>query len=154
MTAQPELAVVGEASVGLRVVRRKKLKLIERAGMSRMIPYVIGVVIAITAVVFAVLLEQVVLAQSAFKLAELRADVKAAETLHEELLLEAAKMESPDRIERFARINLGMTDPTSVEYIVAEVDTRSTRETSRSGAARMTVPAGLASGAPAEEGGP
>ena len=153
MSARPELAVVGEGAVALEVVRRKKLKLIERAGMSRAIPYVIGGAIAIVAVVFAVLLEQVVLGQSAFKLAELRKSLIAAEAQHEELLLEAAKMESPDRIERFARLQLGMTDPVSVEYIVADINTtRAQRTTTRSGEARLTVPAGLASGAAGEGG--
>jgi cell division protein FtsL len=152
VSAHPELAVVGEAPAGLRVVRRKKLKLIERVGMSRMIPYVIGGAIAITAVVFAVLLAQVTLAQSAFKLAELRKELLAAETKHEELLLEAAKMESPDRIEAIARNQLGMISPSSVEYIVADITTKTPTKRSRSGAARMTVPAGLASGADGDGG--
>lgn len=152
MTARPELAVIGEEAVALRVVRRKKLKLIERVGMSAAIPYVIGGVIAIVAVVFAVLLEQVVLGQSAFKLAELRKELVAAEAEHEELLLEVAKMESPDRIERYARINLGMTDPAAVEYIVADLGKEAEEESARSGRARLTVPAGLASGAAGEGG--
>jgi cell division protein FtsB len=153
MNARPELAVVGESPVALEIVRRKKLKLIERAGMSRAIPYVIGGAIAIVAVVFAVLLEQVVLGQSAFKLAELRQGLIAAEAEHEELLLEAAKMESPDRIEQYARLNLGMTDPVSVEYIVADITTtKAQRTTTRSGEARLTVPAGLASGSAGEGG--
>jgi cell division protein FtsB len=152
VSARPELAVVGEASVGLRIIRRKKLNLIERVGMSRMIPYIIGAAIAITAVVFAVLLEQVVLAQSAFKLAELRAEVRTAEATHEELLLWAAKMESPERIESIARNRLGMVSPSSVEYIVADITTKTPRTRSRSGTARMTVPGGLASGSAGDGG--
>jgi cell division protein FtsB len=134
------LAVAGEARAGLRVIRRKKLKLIERVGVSRMIPYVIGGAIALAAVVFA------------FKLAELRKDLVAAETQHEELLLQAAKMESPDRIESIARNQLGMIDPNSVEYIVADVSTKSPHTRSRSGTARMTVPRGVASGATGDGG--
>lgn len=145
MSARPQLAVA-EAPSGLRIIRRKRLNLIERVGMSRMIPYIIAGAIVTTALVFAVLLAQVVLAQSAFKLAELRKDVVAAETKHEELLLEVAKMESPDRIEAIARNQLGMTSPHSVEYIVADITTKSQKTRSRSGAARMTVPGGLASG--------
>ena len=152
MTAPAQLAVVGEDAVAVRVVRRKKLKLIERAGLSRAIPYLIAGTIAIVAVVFAVLLEQVVLGQSAFKLAELRKQLLAAEAEHEELLLEVAKMESPDRIENYARANLGMTDPSSIEYIVADIGDGSKGRGSRSGRARLTVPGGLASGV-AEEGG-
>jgi cell division protein FtsL len=152
VSARPELAVAGEARAGLRVVRRKKLKLIERVGVSRMIPYIIGGAIALAAVVFAVLLAQVILAQSAFKLAELRKDLVAAETQHEELLLQAAKMESPDRIESIARNQLGMIDPNSVEYIVADVSTKSPHTRFRSGAARMTAPGGVASGAAGDGG--
>jgi cell division protein FtsL len=152
VSARPELAVAGEARAGLRVIRRKKLKLIERVGVSRMIPYIIGGAIALAAVVFAVLLAQVILAQSAFKLAELRKDLVAAETQHEELLLQAAKMESPDRIESIARNQLGMIDPNSVEYIVADVSTKSPHTRSRSGTARMTVPGGVASGATGDGG--
>ena len=77
------------------------------------------------AIVMGVLLEQVVLAQSAFELAKLRKDMVAAEAKHEELLLEAARMDSATRIERYARRSLGMVDPApgSVEYIVADVRT-------------------------------
>jgi cell division protein FtsL len=71
--------------------------------------------------VFGVLLEQVVLAQSAFELGRVREEVVAAETHHQELLLEATKLGSPGRIERFAREELGMVDSTEVGYIVAEV---------------------------------
>ncbi|MQA99520.1 MAG: hypothetical protein GEU78_04405 [Actinobacteria bacterium] len=152
MSARPEPAVAGEAAGGLRVVRRKKLKLIERVGVSRMIPYIVGGAIATVAVVFAVVLAQVIMAQSAFKLAELRRDLVAAEAKHEELLLEAAKMESPDRIEAIARNQLGMIDPSSVEYIVADITTGSTKTRSRPGAARMTVPGGLASGTARDDG--
>lgn len=73
------------------------------------------------ALVALVLLEQVVLAQSAFRLARVRAELARAEERHEELLLEAARLESPDRIERVARRELGMTDPQGLDYILADV---------------------------------
>jgi cell division protein FtsL len=71
--------------------------------------------------VFGVLLEQVVLAQSAFELGPIREQVLAAEADHQELLLEATKLGSPGRIERYAREELGMVDSAEVGYIVAEV---------------------------------
>jgi hypothetical protein len=79
--------------------------------------------IGVLAVVFAVLLEQVVLAQSAFKMAGIRERLVAAETRHHELLLDAAKLESSDRIERYARDVLGMVKPqqSTLNYIVADV---------------------------------
>jgi cell division protein FtsL len=71
--------------------------------------------------IFGVLLEQVVLAQSAFELGRVRQEVVAAEAHHQELLLEATKLGSPGRIERYARDRLGMVDSAKVGYIVAEV---------------------------------
>jgi cell division protein FtsL len=107
----------------LRVVRRKSRKLIVRHPSRRAAPYVIGGAILVLGIVFTVLLEQVVLAQSAFKLAEVRARLVAAETRHHELLLQTAELESTDRIERFARDQLGMvdSDPVSANYIYADI---------------------------------
>jgi cell division protein FtsL len=78
--------------------------------------------------VFGVLLEQVVLAQSAFELGRVREDVVAAETDHQELLLEATRLGSPGRIERYAREELGMVDSAEFGYIVAEVHGMGERE--------------------------
>ena len=108
----------------LRVVRKKTRGLIKRAGGRRLAPTaLIGAILA-GAIVVGVLLEQVVLAQSAFKLAKIRTEVAAAEELHQELLLEAARLESPGRIERVARQDLLMVEPTGMpEYIVADIAT-------------------------------
>lgn len=75
------------------------------------------------AAIFAVLVEQVVLAQSAFELSEIRAELAEARSLHEELLLEAAILESPGRIETYARTKLGMIDPDplTTQYVVADI---------------------------------
>jgi len=81
---------------------------------------IVGAIVAVT-LVFGVLLEQVVLAQSAFKLAHLRERLVEAEREQEELRLEAARLESPARIERYARDVLGMVDPQQVTYIVADI---------------------------------
>ena len=88
-----------------------------------MVSYGIAASIIVLAVVFAVLLEQVVLAQSAFKLKDIQDRLSAAESQHKELMLEAARLESADRIERFARDRLGMVEPDmrSVSYIQADV---------------------------------
>ena len=87
-----------------------------------------GAVTAIVAgaIVFGVLLEQVVLAQSAFKLTSIRQSLATAEARHEELLLEAAKLDSAARIEKYARVELGMIDPApaTVRYIVADINAR------------------------------
>ena len=80
-------------------------------------------IITVGSVVAGVLLEQVVLAQSAFKLQEMDKRLEQAETRQEELLAEMAELESPGRIERYARNYLGMVDPSLIEYIVARVRT-------------------------------
>lgn len=108
----------------LKVLRRRGRSLIKRSASRRSAPWLIVGVITVAAIVAGVLLEQVILAQSAFKLEAINKRVVAAESLQEELLAEMAKLESPGRIERYARTRLGMTDPTSVEYIVARVPIR------------------------------
>jgi cell division protein FtsL len=84
---------------------------------------VILAAIAAAAIVIGVLLEQVFLAQSAFRLTDLRTSVEAADAKHEELLLESAQLDSAARIERYARTTLGMVDPApdQIQYIVARV---------------------------------
>ncbi len=105
----------------LRVVRRRSKGLIQRRGGRKLAPWGIAGVIGVVALIFGILLEQVILAQSAFHLTELRQQIVEVETRHEELLLEAARLESPDRIERYARSVLGMVDPRDHEYVVADV---------------------------------
>ncbi|HZA20809.1 MAG TPA: hypothetical protein VE889_08175, partial [Actinomycetota bacterium] len=74
----------------LRVVRRGARGLLVRGGSRRLVSYGIAASIIVLAVVFAVLLEQVVLAQSAFKLKDIQDRLIAAESQHKELMLEAA----------------------------------------------------------------
>jgi cell division protein FtsL len=105
----------------LRVVRRSGRTLIKRSGSRKTAPLAIVGVIAVVAVIAGVLITQVVLAQSAYTLQEINKKLTQAEAQQEELLAEMALLESPGRIERYARTNLGMVAPTNVEYIVAKV---------------------------------
>lgn len=98
------------------------------------------------ALVSLVLLEQVVLAQSAFRLARVRAELARAEQRHEELLLEAARLESPDRIERVARRELGMTDARGLDYILADVHIPPGARLAREPAGGTSVVGGAAAG--------
>jgi cell division protein FtsB len=110
--------------------------------------YVAGGILA-SAIVAAVLLEQVVLAQSAFHLSDLRRDLQAAEEKQEELLLEAAQLDSSARIERYARENLGMVDPIpgGIQYIVADIKQPKKLRDGPGGKRNSTVPTeGLATG--------
>jgi hypothetical protein len=88
---------------------------------------VVAVVVIGGGILFAVLLEQVILAQSAFELSRIREDLAAAESHHEELLMISAKLDNAARIERYARRSLGMVDPLpgSTQYVVADIRTRS-----------------------------
>ena len=105
----------------LEVVRRRSKGLIQRGPSTRLAPAVIVATIVVATLIFGILLEQVMLAQSAFKLAELRREVIAVESRHEDLLLEAARLGSPIRISRFAQSRLGMVQPSKAEFVVADV---------------------------------
>ena len=110
----------------LRVVRRKSRNLMVRSESRRLVPVAVICGIAALAIVVGVLLEQVVLAQSAFKLARVREELVTEEQRHQDLLLEATRLEGSDRIERYARDVLGMVDANSIglNYIVADVHVR------------------------------
>ena len=112
------------AGPGLSVVRRRSRALIKRRTPRRVAPVVIGVAIFVATVVFGVVLEQIVLAQSAFKMARLTEALARAETTQQELLLQATRLESPTRIQRFARVRLGMVQPHEIDYLVADVAPR------------------------------
>ena len=108
----------------LKVVRRNKRGLIKRGAQRRVAPLLLVGGMLVIGIVFAILLAQVVLAQSGFKMAKLRERTLKAEERHAELVLQAAKLGSSERIERFAIDQLGMVHPTKVEYIVADVSSR------------------------------
>jgi hypothetical protein len=123
----------------LKVVRRRHRALIKRTPRSKLLVTSVAGAIVAGAILFGILLEQVVLAQSAFKLTRVRERLVAAEARHEELLLEAASLDSAARIERYARDVLGMVDPLPVQvnYIVADLGTRPFK---RVGGARLAYP--------------
>lgn len=139
----------------LKVVRRSSKKLIKRERATRLAPLaILGAIVAI-AVVFGVLLEQVVLAQSAFKLTRVRERLAVAEERHQELLLQAAKLESSDRIARFAREDLGMVEPGpgDVQYLSADIFSFRRRSVANAGPAGGKGRAG-SRGASVAAGGP
>lgn len=124
LRSRKEASATRAAKPDLKVVtRRRSKRLIKRAGARKLAPLTVLAVIAIGGIIAGVLLEQVVLAQSAFKLTEIRRELTAAEENREVLMLEAAKLDSAARIERYARENLGMVDPMpeNIRYIVADI---------------------------------
>lgn len=108
----------------LKVVRSRKRGLIKRGASRRIAPMLILGAILVVATIFAVLLEQVVLAQTGFKMDSLRREIATAESEHARLVLKVAKLSSKERIEQVAINELGMVQPKQVSYIVANVRTR------------------------------
>lgn len=108
------LRVVGEG-------RRPHLKPHRRVS-----PLVVLAVACVLGTVALVMVERVMLAQSAFELTRLMERVEAADERRSELAFEVARRENPGRIERYARTELGMVDPdpATIEYIVADVTQR------------------------------
>ncbi len=111
-----------DARPELRVVRRRR-GLIQRAASRRYAPAVVATALVAVGLVFAVLLEQVVLAQTAFQVASLTKHLNHAEESHQALLVRWARLQSQDRIARYARDRLGMVapDPANVRYLVARL---------------------------------
>ncbi len=145
-----------ESRPPLRVVRRRSRRLILRGSSRRLAPLVIIGVIAVGALITTVLLEQVFLAQSAFKLTKIRTSLTGAEERHQELLVAASRLEDPSRIESYARRRLGMIDPLSVRYLVAALPGRGDPHVAR-GESKASLPAtgrAAATGDPYDEGAP
>jgi cell division protein FtsL len=96
----------------------------------RVAPLAVIAVVSVLGIVFGVLLERVMLAQSAFELTRLMRRVEAADEHRSKLTFEVARRENPGRIEEYAREQLGMVDPdpATIEYIVADVATRAPGE--------------------------
>ncbi len=138
--AKPQLAP------GLEVVRRRSKGLIRRSPARRLAPAAILGAIGVVAVIFAILLEQVILAQSAFELSRLRSNIATVQARHERAMFEASRLESPERIERYARDELGMIEPPLSEYVIVDVKAprppglaQSVRRSSLSGAPAAAI---------------
>ncbi len=92
-------------------------------------------VILVVAAIFGILLEQVLMSQSAFKLGKIRERMIAAQSRHEDLIFQVSQLESDARIESYARTELGMVDadPARTEFIVADIKYRLGNRLARSG---------------------
>jgi cell division protein FtsL len=108
---------------------------------------VIVALILSAGIVSGVLLEQVLSAQAAFKLARLTARADKAQAQNGDLLLRASRLSSPARIERYARTRLGMVDPATTQYIAARVRARQSQSIARAPASD-SAPSGPAVAAP------
>ena len=110
------LRVVGDKSAAVLRPRR------------RISPLVVVAVLCVLGTIALVLVERVMLAQSAFEMTSLMKQVEAADERRSELTFEVARRENPGRIEHYARTELGMVDPdpATIQYIVADVAPRRT----------------------------
>jgi cell division protein FtsL len=108
---------------GLALVRRRPRSPLRRAFTTSLAPLVVLASVLVAAAIAGVLLEHIVLTKSAFELSKIREEVTVAEARHQELLLQATKLASPGRIERYARNELGMVDAetAATRYVVAEI---------------------------------
>jgi cell division protein FtsB len=155
MSARPARAPARTSSrrADLRVVKRRSRSLIRRSASTRSTPLVIASVILAVAALFGILLEQVLTAQSAFKLGKIRERMIAAEAHHDDLVFQVSQLENDERIESYARSELGMVeaDPARTQYIVADIRERPGMRLARSNGPRPG-PAGEAAGAGLEAG--
>lgn len=140
----------------LTVVGRRPARAPMPEDSRRLAKLLIAGALGVAAIIFTVVLEQVVLAQSAFHLTKIRAELAAAEGQHQELLVDATRLENPTRIESYARSRLGMIDPPYVDYLVARIPRPPDERASSSRAAGPPASTGraAASGAPYEWGSP
>ena len=135
----------------LTLIRRRSRNLVKRRPHTRLAFVGALAAVSVAALVCLVLIEQVILAQSAFELARIREQTIEANRRNQELLLQMTRLQSPQRIERYARTELGMVDPTSVDYVVADVGGLDDSVAVLHPAARLPAAAGAAAaGAPAE----
>ena len=110
-----------ETDPRLRLVRRRSRKLVRRRPHRLLAPATTLGLVSVAVLIFAILLEQVMLSQSAFDLTRLRERLEAAEDRHQRLTFEAARLDDPERIEDYARDRLGMILPEDVRFMVADI---------------------------------
>ena len=140
---------VSSGRADLRIVKRRSRRLIRRSPSTRSTPLVVAGVILVVAAIFGILLEQVLMSQSAFKLGKIRERMIAAQSRHEDLIFQVSQLESDARIESYGRTELGMVeaDPARTEFIVADIKYRLGNRLARSaGDNRSRLRPGQASG--------
>ena len=140
------LSRASQPRTDLRVVRRKRRGLIQRSASRKATPLVVGGVIMVALLIATVLLEQVLMAQSAFKLGEIRERTERAEAKQQELVLQVTQLENKDRIEAFARTQLVMVESNAAtsEYMVADIELGSDSRIAKGGEADAPDLAGTA----------
>ena len=112
--ARPEPA--SAPSAPLRVVERAELSAAARRRRRRLLVGGVGVLTALG--LFAVVVVHVVLAQQQFQLAALTSRIAAARSVNDQLHLQVAQLQAPERVVSDAQKQLGMVSPPSMTYLV------------------------------------
>ena len=100
----------------LRVVDRSELSPAARRRRRRLLVGGVGVLTALG--LFAVVVVHVVLAQQQFQLAALTSRIAAARSVNDQLSLQVAQLQAPERVVSDAQKQLGMVSPPSITYLV------------------------------------
>lgn len=102
-----------------RTRRAPEAKKSQSAGMT----FFVVSAIAIAAFVFGLVLLNVFLAQSSFRLADLQAETANQEALYRKMRFEVAKAESPSRVAE-AATSMGLVVPDKQEYLIGRPEVR------------------------------
>ncbi len=131
----------------LRVVSARELT--PRARRRRAMALLIGLVMLVSAGLFAVVVAHVVLTQNQFRLDRLRQQVATETAKNERLRLEVAQAQSPARIVQMAEQRLGMVVPSTITYLepVSPGTVPPAPPPTTPASPRSTVPAGAHTGA-------
>lgn len=100
--------------------RRARLRLIGWRIIPREIPFLVGAILIVSALVLGIVSLQAVLSETSFKMRELSKRTTQLQAEHSRLKLLVAELSSPDRIAREAR-TLGLTIPTQVRTLSVEL---------------------------------
>ncbi|HEX5265544.1 MAG TPA: hypothetical protein VFW24_02120 [Acidimicrobiales bacterium] len=104
--APPPLRVVGRAELSPAARRRRRRLLVG------------GAAVLAALGLFAVVVVHVVLAQQQFQLAALSSRIDAARSVNDQLRLQVAQLQAPERVVSDAQKQLGMVSPPSITYLV------------------------------------
>lgn len=121
MSALPQPRTATTARRSARAAAAPRLTLVTPPPRSRR--YIVAMVALITMAVFGSVSLNAMAAEQSFAAKELDAEVRELKLRTDELTVEIARLESPDRIRAVAAKHLGMVSPTQPGYLVVDDST-------------------------------